>query len=91
MTVTNTNIQLYEILKQTLGNREAEALVGFVDSKLKEANEQNLKNLATKEDLKDVELKLSVKISESKTEMIRWVSAFFVTTILAIIGLYIRK
>jgi hypothetical protein len=102
MTITNTNIQLYEILKQKFGNHEAEALVSFVDAKLKEAHEDNLKNLATKEDLKDLrlelkqdiaelKLELSVKISENKTDIVRWVFAFFIPLMLAIIGLYVRK
>jgi len=87
MTITNTNIQLYEILKQKLGNKEAEALVDFVDNKLKEAHEYNLKNLATKDDLKN----LGLKLSETKVDIIRWVFAFFLPLMLAIIGLYIRK
>lgn len=87
MTITATDIQLYEILRQKLGNAEAEALVGFVDSKLKAAHEDNLKNLATKEDIKNVEL----KIAETKTDIIRWVFAFFIPLMLAIIGLYVRK
>jgi hypothetical protein len=58
MTLTATDIQLYEILKQKLGNKEAEALVEFVDSRIKENQEYNSKNLVTKEDLKDVDLKL---------------------------------
>ncbi|MEO8172058.1 MAG: hypothetical protein ABI581_03210 [Sediminibacterium sp.] len=98
MTATTSTIQLYEILKQKLGNKEAEALVGFVDSKLKEANDQNLKTLATKEDLKDLkldiknlELRLSIKISETKTDIIPWVFAFIIPLMLAIIGLYFRK
>ena len=91
MTITNTNIQLYEILKQKLGNKEAEALVDFVDNRLKEANDHNLKNLATKEDLKDLKMRLSVKISDIKSDVLRWVFAFFVPLMLAIIGLYVRK
>ena len=102
MTITANDIQLYELLKQRLGNKEAEALVSFVDAKLKEADDRNLKTLATKEDLKDleltlkedireVELKLPVKISETKTETIRWVFGLFIPLMLAILGLYIRK
>jgi len=87
MTITTTDIQLYEILRQKLGNAEAEALVGFVDLKLKAAHEDNVKNLATKEDIKNVEL----KIFETKTDIIRWVFAFFIPLMLAIIGLYVRK
>ncbi len=91
MLITTTDIQLYEILKQKLGSKEAEALVGFVDARIKESNEQNVKTLATKEDLKDLELRLSVKISDTKTDIIRWVFAFFIPLMLAIIGLYVRK
>jgi hypothetical protein len=91
MLITTTDIQLYEILKQKLGSKEAEALVGFVDARIKESTEQNIKTLATKEDLKDVELRLSVKISDTKTDIIRWVFAFFIPLMLAIIGLYVRK
>lgn len=90
MNISTTDIKLYEILKQKLGNKEAEALVGFVDSRLREANEQNQKNLATKKDLKDVEMKLSVKISETKTDIIRCVFAFFIPLMLAIFGLYMK-
>jgi cytochrome c-type biogenesis protein CcmH/NrfG len=98
MLITTTDIQLYEILKQKLGNKEAEALVGFVDSRIKETNEQNLKILTTKEDLKNLELKLTqqidetkLKIAETKTDIIRWVFAFFIPLMLAILGLYVRK
>ena len=87
MVITTTDIQLYEILKQKLGNKEAEALVGFVDARIKESNEQNIKSLATKEDI--AELKL--KISDTKSDIARWVLAIFIPIMLAIIGLYVRK
>ncbi len=60
MVITTTDIQLFQILKEKLGDKEAEALVGFVDSKLKENNEANLKVLATKEDI----AKLAVSTKE---------------------------
>ena len=82
MLITTTYIQLYEILKQKLGNKEAEALVSFVDSRIKEGNEQNLKTLATKEDISELKL----NIADSKTDIIRWVFAFFIPLLLAIIG-----
>jgi tRNA(Ile)-lysidine synthase TilS/MesJ len=102
MTITTVDIQLYEMLKQKLGSQQAEVLVVYVNAKLKDANEQNLKTLATKEDLKDLKielkqdiadlkLELSVKMVETKTEMIRWVFAFFIPLMLAIIGLYVKK
>lgn len=86
MVITTTDIQLFQILKQKLGEKEAEALVSFVDSKIRENNESNLKILATKEDIGEVK----VKIAETKADTIRWVFAFFVTLMLAVIGLYFK-
>jgi hypothetical protein len=86
MVITTTDIQLFQILKQKLGEKEAEALVTFVDNKLKESNESNMKTVATKEDI----LKLEVKIAETKVETIRWVFGFFVALMLAIVGLYFK-
>ena len=82
-----STIQLFQILKEKLGDKEAEALVSFVDAKLKENNENNLKILATKEDF----AKLDTKISEVKVEILKWVFSFFVALMLAIIGLYFKK
>ncbi len=78
MVITTTGIQLFQILKEKLGEKEAEALVSFVDSKLKENNEANLNVLATKEDIAKLTLstkeditKLDLKISEVKADMIK--------------------
>ena len=87
MVISTTDIQLFQILRQKLGEKEAEALVSFVDSKLKDTTETNLKILATKEDIS----KLETKIAERKTDTIKWVFSFFIAVILAVIGLYFKK
>jgi hypothetical protein len=43
-------------------------------------------SLASKEDIANVRL----EIKETKTELIRWVFAFFVTLALMILGLYVK-
>lgn len=98
MTITTSDIQLYEMLKQKLGSQQVEALVMYVDTKLKDAHEHNLKTLATKEDLKDLKLELKqdiadtrLEIAKSKTDIIRWVFTLFIPLMLAIIGLYVKK
>ncbi len=94
MVITTTDIQLFQILKLKLGEKEAEALVTFVDNKIKESNENNLKVLATKEDINLLKIeiaKLVLKISESKVETLRWVFGFFVALMLAIVGLYFKN
>ena len=87
MTLTMTDIQLFQILKQKMGEKEAEALVEFVDNKLKQSNENNLKVLATKEDIGN----LRVEIKETKTEMLKWFVGLFITLAIMIIGLYVKK
>ena len=87
MVINTTDIQLFQILKQRLGEQEAEALVSFVDSKIKETNENNLKIVATKEYI----ARLEIKLAENKSDIIKWVFSFFVAIMLAIIGLYFRK
>lgn len=87
MTITTTDIQLFQILKQKMGEKEAEALVGFVDTKIKENNEVNLKILATKEDIG----KLESKISEAKADILKWMFGVFFALMLAIVGLYFKK
>ena len=86
MILNMTDIQLFQILKQKLGEKEAEALVQFVDDKLKESNEQNLKILSTKEDIANVR----TEIANAKVETIRWTFGFFVALMLAIVGLYFK-
>jgi hypothetical protein len=69
-------------------------LVNFVDFKLKENKENNLKIIATKADVGNVKkeiAKLNVKIFDVKSDIIRWIFAFFVAIILAIVGLYFKK
>jgi len=110
--MTPTGIQLFQLLKPKLGERETEALINFVDVRAKEnkqeIRESNLKTCATKEDLWKVkeelkgdignlrtELKgdiarLDIKISDVKSDVVRWVFAFFVALMLAIIGLYFK-
>ena len=66
MVITTTDIQLFQILRQKLGEQEAEALVSFVDGKIKDNNEVNLKVLATKEDISLLKLDISNLKSEFK-------------------------
>jgi hypothetical protein len=84
--ISTTDIQLFQILKQRLGDKEAEALVSFVDSKLKENNETNLKVLATKEDIAKLEGRLEVKIAEVKADMIKWMFIFWTGSIITTLG-----
>lgn len=86
MNITTTDIQLFQILKQKIGEQEAEALVGFVDSKLRENNEGNSKVLATKEDIAKLKGELETKIAEAKADTIKWMFIFSTGSILTTLG-----
>jgi hypothetical protein len=78
-----SEIKLYEILKLKLGEKEAEALVEFVDAKLKEREEENSKILATKEDLAKMQSHLESKI----TDQLKWLIVMWISQIAAIAAL----
>ena len=80
-------------MKQKIGDQEAEALVSFVDSKLRDSNEANLKVLATKEDIAKLDTKISglkgeveAKIAEVKADTIKWMFIFWTGSILTTLG-----
>ena len=76
MVIATTDIQLFQILKEKSGEKEAEALVGFVDFKIKESNDINLKNLSTKEDIVKLEGRMEKLNAETKADMIKWMFIF---------------
>jgi len=78
MVITTTDIQLFQILKQRIVEKQAESLVAFVDAKIKENNEANLKILSTKEYLWKLEVKiekLQVDIEKRFNQQIIWIVA----------------
>ena len=89
MIITTSVNQLFQILKLKMGEKEAEALVTFVDNKIKENNEANLKVLATREDIANLRTELKVEIRESKSELLKWIVALFIPLYLSILGLFI--
>ena len=82
-----SDIQLFQILKQKIGETEAEALVSFVDGKIKDNNEANLNILSTKQDL----LQLEIRLKDKMTDQFKWVIGVFLTLAIMIIGLYLKK
>jgi hypothetical protein len=101
-----TGLQVFQILKARMGEPEAEAFVTYVDTTL-QGNRREMASefrsiFATKEDLAQlrgelttelasVRGNLEVKISDVKSDVMRWMFAFFITTLLAILGLYFKK
>ena len=88
-----TSIQLFQLLKNKLGEREVEALVDYMETQHRETSDANSKTLATKEDIGGIKVelgRLETKIAENKTDIIRWVFALFIPLMMAVIGLYFK-
>lgn len=87
MVVSVTEIQLFNSLKEKLGNKEAKELVSYVKQSISVGLNEQLPHLASKEDL----LKLETKITETKVDVIKWVVGVFFALAMMIIGLYFKN
>ncbi len=80
-----SEIKLYELLKAKIGEREAEAFIEILESKVETRLNEKTTVFATKEDLAKTEGKLLSTISEAKVDIIKWM----VATAIAIVGVTI--
>ena len=72
-----SEIKLYELLKARIGEREAEAFIEILETRVENSVKEKTTGFANKEDI----AKLETKISESKVDLIKW-------TVVTAIGLY---
>lgn len=75
-----TNVQLYEMLKDRVGEEAAMALAEIVPA---------ASNLATKEDVARIEQRfaeLKQQFAELETRLLRWTLTFFVPLWVAVLG-----
>jgi hypothetical protein len=82
-----SEIKLYELLKAKIGEKEAEAFVQILDTKVDQKFDDAKQVLATKEDI----ARLDLKIAETKVDLIKWMVGFWIAQMAAIIGLYLNK
>jgi hypothetical protein len=81
-----TSIDLFNVLKEKIGEQQAKSLTEYIEVKVEQKFESQKQMLATKEDVKNLEIKLA----ETKSDLLKWVFAMFVSLALMIIGLYIK-
>ena len=82
--------KLYNLLSAKIGKAEAETLTTYIEEKIKAEVESKSQVLATKDDV----AKLEIKLSETKAELIRWMSIFWIGQVAATFGfirLFIKK
>ena len=83
-----SSIEMFNILKMKLGEKEAKALTEYVESRVEKSIEKEKNVLATKEDI----YKLEVKMSEMKSEIIKWMFIFWIGQIAVTLGIvYFRN
>jgi len=78
-----SEIQLYELLKSKLGEKEAGAFVEILERRVDRKFEENKDLLATKKDLAD----LRVEIKETKAEIIKWMFIFWIGQLASFIAI----
>lgn len=82
--------KLYDLLTAKLGKETAENLTSYIEDKIRGEVDNKSNSLATKEDI----AKLDTKISESKSETIKWMFIFWIGQVLATFGfilIYLKK
>ncbi|KAF0146388.1 MAG: hypothetical protein FD156_56 [Nitrospirae bacterium] len=78
-----TEIELYEILKEKVGEKEAKTLVEYIETKVEKKFEEKHDILATKTDLANV-----------KSDIIKWMFLFWIgqlASLIAILQIFFRK
>jgi len=74
--MTTIELRVYEIFKTKLGEKEAETVMEYLDSKAEEKINQKKDVFLTKGD---------------KVDLIKWMVGFWIAQMAAIIGLYLRQ
>ena len=85
--MSTLELKAYEIFKNKLGEKEAEIVIEYFESKAEGKYAQKKDVFLTKEDKIDS----ITKIESAKTDMIKWFVAVFITLALMTIGLYFKK
>ena len=84
-------LRAYEIFKSKLGEKEAEIVIEYFESKTESKYQEKKDVLATKEDIANLRTDLRVEIAQSKVDIIKWMVGFWIAQMAAIVGLYLIK
>jgi hypothetical protein len=87
--ISITDIELYELLKAKIGEKEAKGVVEYFESVVERKFESRKEVFATKEDIKNLEIKMET----IRSGMIRWMFLFWVgqfAALFAILQLFLK-
>ncbi len=83
--ISITDIALYDLIKSKLGAKEAEAVVEFVKAEVSKELDAQKNTLATKTDVKELE----VKIAQVQANLIKWMFVFWIGSVASLSGVMI--
>lgn len=83
-------IELYEILKEKVEEKEAKTLVEYIETKIDRKLEEKKDVLATKEDVNNLKL----EIEKTRSDIIKWLFIFWAgqfASLIAVLQLFFKK
>lgn len=86
--MTVSNIQLFKILNEKLGENQAETLVNFVEEKVQSEFEERKEIFAIKEDIAKLEGKFDTRVTELSVLIINGQKANILWTITTLVLLF---
>lgn len=89
--MSTLDLKAYEIFKSKLGEKEAEIVIEYFESKADQKFVEKNNVLATKQDIAELRADLEGKIALSKVDMIKWMVGLWIAQMAAIVGLYLTR
>jgi len=87
-------IELYEILKPKIGEKEARTLVEYIETKVDRKLEEKKDVLATKEDVANLRAATKEDIANLRADIIKWMFLFWIgqlASLLAILQIFFKR
>ena len=94
-------IELYEILKPKIGEKEARTLVEYIETGVDRKLEEKKDVLATKQDIADLKMatkqdiaNLEIKLEKTRADIIKWMFLFWIgqlASLIAILELFFKR
>jgi hypothetical protein len=82
-----SEIELFEILKAKIGEKEAKTLVEYIEAKVEKRFIEKKDLFVTKEDLANAKAELEIKMEKIRSDIIKWMFIFWVGQIGALIAI----
>jgi hypothetical protein len=94
-------IELYEILKAKVGEKEAKTLVEYIEAKVEKKFEEKKDILPAKQDISNLEIavkqdiaNLEIELEKTRADIIKWMFIFWagqIGALIAILQIFFRK